>query len=205
MEIFKQDDYKEMMLKYGFAKKRLETEIEILIESFEARAGYNPVEHVKSRIKSFDRVVEKLRKKNLDVTVDNIYRYVYDLVGIRIVCSFMRDVYEIASVIRSTDEFIIKKEIDYIQEAKASGYMSYHMHILVPIHLDNITEYIEAEIQIRTIAMDCWASLDHKLRYKMPDVMPEYLKKELFECAKNMKMIDMKMQKISDIINGIEG
>lgn len=205
MEILKQDDYKEMMLKYGFAKKRLETELEILIESFKARAGYNPVEHMKSRIKTFDRVVEKLKKKNLDVSVDNIYRHVYDFVGVRIVCSFIRDVYEIASIIRATDEFIIKKEIDYIQEPKPSGYMSYHMHILVPIHLDNVTEYIEAEIQIRTIAMDCWASLDHKLRYKMPDAMPENLKKELFGCAKDMKVIDMKMQRLSDIINGIEG
>lgn len=204
MNIIEQEDYKEMMLKYGFAKKRLETEIEILLEAFVARVGYNPVEHVKSRIKSLDRVVEKLKKKNLEVSVFNIYRYVYDLVGIRIVCSFLKDVYDVVSIIRSTNEFIIKEEIDYIKNPKESGYMSYHMHVLVPIHLETVTEYMEAEIQIRTIAMDFWASLDHKLRYKMPSILSDELKNELVECARDIKNIDVKMQRISDVVNEIE-
>ena len=194
-----------MMLKYEFVKKRLETEIEILLKAYEFKAGYNPVEHIKSRIKSISSVISKLKSKNLDITVENITRYVYDMVGIRIICSFVNEVYEIASVIRSANVFIIKKEIDYVKEPKKSGYRSYHMHVLVPIHLENITEYIEAEIQIRTVAMDCWASLDHKLRYKFVGDFPEKLNLEIAQSAADMMKVDKKMQVIADKIYMIEG
>lgn len=200
MEIINDSLFKEMMLKYEFVKKRLETEIEILLKSYEFKAGYNPVEHIKSRIKSFSSVISKLKSKKLDITVENITRYVYDMVGIRIICSFVNEVYEIASVIRSANGFIIKKEIDYVKDPKKSGYRSYHMHVLVPIHLENITEYIEAEIQIRTVAMDCWASLDHKLRYKFIGEFPEKLNLEIAQSASDMMKIDKKMQMIADKI-----
>ena len=205
MEIVNDTIYKEMMLKYEFVKKRLETEIEILLKAYEFKAGYNPVEHIKSRIKSISSVISKLKSKNLDITVENITRYVYDMVGIRIICSFVNEVYEIASVIRSANVFIIKKEIDYVKEPKKSGYRSYHMHVLVPIHLENITEYIEAEIQIRTVAMDCWASLDHKLRYKFVGDFPEKLNLEIAQSAADMMKVDKKMQVIADKIYMIEG
>ena len=204
VELVNSKEYQEMMLKYDFAKKKLETELDILLQEYAYTAGYNPVEHIKSRIKSLDRIIDKLDKKGVEISVDNITRYVYDIVGMRIVCSFIKDVYTIASIIRATDEFIVKDEKDYIEEPKKSGYRSYHMIVLVPIHLENRTEYIEAEIQIRTVAMDCWASLDHKLRYKLPDKVPEHLIDELVESANDMLNIDLKMQKISDIINNIE-
>ena len=204
MELVNDTVFKEMMLKYEFVKKRVETEIEILLKAYEFKAGYNPVEHIKSRIKSFSSVVEKLKSKNLDITVENITRYIYDMVGIRIICSFVNEVYEIASIIRSANGFIIKKEIDYVKFPKKSGYRSYHMHVLVPIHLENITEYIEAEIQIRTVAMDCWASLDHKLRYKFIGDFPEKLNLEIAQSAADMMKIDKKMQKIADEIYIIE-
>lgn len=204
MEIVNDTIFKEMMLKYEFVKKRVETEIEILLKAYEFKTGYNPVEHIKSRIKNISSVFFKLKSKNLDVTVENITRYVYDMVGIRIICSFVNEVYEIASIIRSANGFIIKKEIDYVKEPKKSGYRSYHMHVLVPIHLENITEYIEVEIQIRTVAMDCWASLDHKLRYKFIGEFPEKLNLEIAQSAADMMKIDNKMQKIADEICIIE-
>ena len=204
MEMITNSQFKEMMLKYQFAKKRLETELEILLESYEFKYGYNPVEHKKTRIKSFGSVCEKLQSKGLDVSVENITRYIYDMVGMRIVCSFVNEVYEIASIIRSANEFIIKREIDYVKEPKDSGYRSYHMHVLIPIHLGEITEYIEAEIQIRTVAMDCWASLDHKLRYKFVGQFPEELSKQVAQSANDMMEIDKKMQQIADKVGMIK-
>ena len=199
-----QKEYQEMMLKYEFARKKMETELNILFQEYMFAEKYNLVEHVKSRIKSLDRIVSKLERKKKDITVDNICRYVYDVVGVRIVCSFIKDVYKIADIIRSLGEFIVKSEKDYIKEPKKSGYRSYHMIVLVPIHLENRTEYIQVEIQIRTVAMDCWASLDHKLRYIGPDNLTKELENEILESANDMLKIDLKMQRISDVINGFE-
>lgn len=204
MELVNENSYKEMMLKYEFAKKRVETDLEILLQEYAFKVGYNPVEHIKSRIKSYDRIVEKLNRKKQDVTVDNIVKYVSDVVGMRIVCSFIKDVYTIVDIIHSTGEFILKSEKDYIKEPKESGYRSYHMIVLVPIHLEGRCEYIPVEIQIRTVAMDCWASLDHKLRYRYPDRISEELESQIVESANDMLEIDMKMQHISDVINEVE-
>ena len=204
MNLELQKEYQEMMLKYEFARKKMETELNILFQEYLFAEKYNLVEHVKSRIKSLDRIVSKLERKKKDITVDNICRYVYDVVGVRIVCSFIKDVYKIADIIRSLGEFIVKSEKDYIKEPKKSGYRSYHMIVLVPIHLENRTEYIQVEIQIRTVAMDCWASLDHKLRYISPDNLTKELENEILESANDMLKIDLKMQRISDVINGFE-
>lgn len=201
MELERSVEYQEMMLKYEFAKKKVETDLEILLREYAFKEGYNPVEHIKSRIKSYERIVEKLKRKEKDITVPNILSNVSDVVGMRIVCSFIKDVYTIADIIRSTGEFVLKSEKDYIEEPKESGYRSYHMIVLVPIHLENRTEYIPVEIQIRTIAMDCWASLDHKLRYRYPDKISLELEKEIVESANDMLEIDGKMQRISDVIN----
>lgn len=201
MELERSKEYQEMMLKYEFAKKKVETDLEILLREYAFKEGYNPVEHIKSRIKSFERIVAKLNRKEKEITVPNILSYVSDVVGVRIVCSFIKDVYTIVDIIRSTGEFILKDEKDYIEEPKESGYRSYHMIVLVPIHLENRTEYIPVEIQIRTIAMDCWASLDHKLRYRYPNKINSELENEIVESANDMLEIDKKMQRISDVIN----
>ena len=155
---------KELMLKYSFALEVLKTEMNILIKNYEYKNSYNPVEHIKSRIKTKESAIKKLEKKGYDLTYENLEKHVHDMVGLRIVCSFMSDVYEIVDLIKNSKQFKIVEEKNYILNPKDSGYSSYHLNILVPIHLDNETEYVEAEIQIRTIAMDFWASLDHKNR-----------------------------------------
>lgn len=203
MEILKDKDFKELMLKYEFAKKRLVTELEILLEEYEFNNGYSPVEHTKARIKKFDSIVKKLDRKGYDVSVLNIQRHVHDVVGIRIVCSFLSDVYDIINIIKSSKQFIIKDEVDYIKSPKESGYTSYHINLLVPIHLEGKTEYIEAEIQIRTIAMDCWASLDHKLRYKLVNTTKE-LENEMHSCANKMVEIDKMMQHLCEEVKNLK-
>ncbi len=195
-----ENDLKDVMLKYNFAKKVLETELSILIDEYEFNYGYNPVEHIKYRIKTMESATKKLAKKNLELTVSNLVRYVNDMVGVRIVCSFISDVYKIVDIIKSSKQFIIKNESDYIKNPKNSGYTSYHINILVPIHLFDKTEYIEAEIQIRTVAMDCWASIDHKLRYKLPSDIPEQLEQEMLLRAEEMRDMDKKMDMLNSML-----
>lgn len=200
--ILEEKEFEEVMLKYDFAMKRLETELDILLKEHEFKYGSNPVEHTKSRIKSLDSASKKLKKKGYDLTVDNLIRYVHDMIGIRIICSFISDVYDIVDIIKSSNEFILKEECDYIKNPKDSGYSSYHLNVLIPLHLEEITEYVEAEIQIRTVAMDCWASLEHKLSYKLPKRVPSDIKRKLIDCASEIEKLDLKMQKTYEIIKG---
>lgn len=198
------DEYREAMLKYNFALKKLETELDILLEEYKFNHGYNPVEHTKSRIKTLDSILGKLDRKGLSYSVDNIVRNIHDVVGVRIVCSFLEDVYKLVGMIKSSKEFIVKDESDYIKDPKDTGYSSYHLNLLVPVHLFNRTEYVEAEIQIRTVAMDCWASLDHKLRYKLTEDIPEELKIEMEEQAKEIRKLDKSVQRLYEIVKKYE-
>ncbi len=200
INLLEQREFQEVMLKYNFAKQRLETELDILLREYEFNNGYNPVEHTKSRIKSVSSAIKKLSKRGYEVSIDNLVRHVHDMIGLRIVCSFLSDVYDIVNIIKSSNQFVIKDESDYIKNPKNSGYSSYHMNILVPIHLEERTEYIEAEIQIRTVAMDCWASLDHKLRYKLPDDIPDTLEEKMLNCSLEIERLDVKMQKLYEIV-----
>ena len=169
-------------------------------EEYKFKNEYNPVEHIKTRIKSFSSIKGKLERKGLDVTVENMIHDVHDIVGIRIVCSFLADVYEIVGILKSSKQFIVKDESDYIKNPKDSGYSSYHINLLVPVHLLDRTEYIEAEVQIRTVAMDCWASLDHKLRYKLPEELPESINSNMNLRAKEIRNLDKSMQYLHELI-----
>lgn len=190
-----------LMLKYNFALQLLETQFNILIKEFEFKNKYNPVEHVKSRIKSEKSIIDKLNKKGYKVTAKNMIQHVHDIIGIRIVCSFLSDVYDIVDIIKSSKQFKIKEEKDYIKNPKSTGYMSYHLIVLVPIYLNETVEYIEAEVQIRTSAMDFWASIDHKIQYKFPSKIPEEVKKEMFNCAVDIRKLDEKMYQLNEIVN----
>lgn len=190
-----------LMLKYNFALQLLETQFNILIKEFEFKNKYNPVEHVKSRIKSEKSIIDKLNKKGYKVTAKNMILHVHDIIGIRIVCSFLSDVYDIVDIIKSSKQFKIKEEKDYIKNPKSTGYMSYHLIVLVPIYLNETVEYIEAEVQIRTSAMDFWASIDHKIQYKFPSEIPEEVKNEMFNCAVDIRKLDEKMYQLNEIVN----
>ena len=187
----------ELMLKYNFALQLLETQFNILIKEFEFKNKYNPVEHMKSRLKTEKSIIDKLNKKGYEVTTKNMISHVHDIIGIRIVCSFLEDVYDIVDIIKSSKQF--KK--DYIKNPKSTGYMSYHLIVLVPIYLNETVEHVEAEIQIRTSAMDFWASIDHKVQYKFPSEIPEEVKKEMYNCSLDIRKLDEKMQQLNEFVN----
>ena len=189
------------MLKYNFALQLLETQFNILIKEFEFKNKYNPVEHMKSRLKTEKSIIDKLNKKGYEVTTKNMILHVHDIIGIRIVCSFLDDVYDIVDIIKSSTQFKIKEEKDYIKNPKSTGYMSYHLIILVPIYLNETVEHVEAEIQIRTSAMDFWASIDHKVQYKFPSEIPEEVKKEMYNCSLDIRKLDEKMQQLNEFVN----
>jgi len=197
-----EDDEMEMLYyKYEYAKAMLETEVNILIKDFERKYGYTPVEHIKSRLKTKDSIEKKLKNKGYEINEDNIIKHIDDIVGIRIVVSFLSDVYDIVSVISHSTNLIIKERRDYISYPKASGYSSYHFKILVPIYLEGYVEYIPAEIQIRTMAMDFWASLDHKIRYKFQEKIPEEVQEEMNAYAKDIQELDRKMYELNKIMS----
>ena len=191
----------ELMLKYNFALQLLETQFNILIKEFEFKNKYNPVEHMKSRLKTEKSIIDKLNKKGYEVTTKNMILHVHDIIGIRIVCSFLEDVYDIVDIIKSSKQFKIKEEKDYIKNPKSTGYMSYHLIVLVPIYLNETVEHVEAEIQIRTSAMDFWSSIDHKIQYKFPSEIPEEVKKEMYNCSLDIRKLDEKMQQLNEFVN----
>ena len=193
-------EWKEILLKYKFAKIMLEAELEVLLKEYEYKIKTTPVEHIKSRLKSESSKLKKLADKGYEPTVENVEKHIHDIIGFRIVCSFLSDVYDIVNIIKSSQNFKIKNESDYIANPKDTGYVSYHLNVLVPIHLEERLEYVEAEIQIRTLAMDFWASLDHKLQYKLPKEIPVYLQRELLSCSDEIKILDAKMQHLYEII-----
>lgn len=188
-------------IKYEYAKKMLETELDILIHSFELKHGYTPVEHIKSRIKSIPSIQKKLEKRGYSYTEENIEKHVTDVIGVRIVVSFLSDVYDIVSLITHSTNIILKERRDYIANPKESGYTSYHLIVLVPIYLESYVEYIPAEIQVRTVAMDFWASLDHKIRYKFKEEIPEEVQVEMKNYAKDIQELDRKMYHMNQIMN----
>lgn len=196
-------DINEFMLKNEFAKQILETQLNILIKEFEYNNNYNPVEHIKSRIKTIESIREKLNKKRYEYNLRNIQLHVHDIVGIRIVCSFISDVYDMVKIIKNSGQFEIVNEKDYIETPKDTGYISYHLIVRVPVHLNKNIEYIEAEIQIRTMAMDFWASIDHKIQYKLENA-PEAMQNELYQRSLDIKSLDNRMNQLNKIIKQYE-
>lgn len=188
------------MEKCQYAKQMLETQIDVMIKDFTFHRGYNPVEHIKGRIKSIESIKEKLEKYNRDWNANNIIKHVKDIVGIRIICSFLSDVYDIVYILTHSKNIIIKEREDYIREPKDTGYMSYHLQVLVPIYLQEHVEYIECEIQIRTMAMDFWAALDHKMAYKFPIEIPNEIKNKMYEYAKTIQELDKKMMDLNKVV-----
>lgn len=190
-----------LMLKYEFALEELITQLKISIKEFEFNNNYQLVEHIKTRIKTKESAIKKLEAKGYEINIENLKKHVHDMVGVRIVCSFLPDVYDIVSIIENAKNLKIKEKRNYIDNPKKSGYSSYHVIVEVPIYLENGIEYIDAEIQIRTMAMDFWASLDHKLQYKFSEVIPEEVKKEMYDCSLAIKRLDNKMLGLHEIVN----
>lgn len=194
------DEWKRMQLIYNAALKEVNTKLEILNSEFQMAHRYNPIEHITARIKSPDSIAKKLRHQGRALTVENIVRYINDVAGIRIICSFTSDIYQISDLIRKQSDVKVLKIKDYIANPKSNGYTSYHMIVTVPIFLSDMTIDTKVEIQIRTIAMDFWASLEHKMYYKFEGNAPENIRRELKECADLVGFLDRKMLAINEEI-----
>ena len=198
------DSWKEVQLVYSSALKEIGTKLEILNDEFQHVHKYNPIEHIKSRIKTSDRIVRKLKKHDCESTIENMVRYVNDIAGVRIICSFTTDVYRIAQMLERQRDLNIIDVQDYIQYPKSSGYKSYHMIVSVPIYLSERRVEAKVEIQIRTVAMDFWASLEHKINYKFDVNVPDHIKDELLECAKMVSELDEKMLSLNEEVKALE-
>lgn len=194
------DSWETVMFLYNSALKEVGTKLEILNDEFVHIHKYNPIEYIKSRIKTPESIVKKLKKAGLESTIENMITYVKDIAGIRIVCSFTSDIYRLAEMIGKQNDLTVVSVKDYIKHPKDSGYKSFHMIVTVPIFLSDRIVNTKVEIQIRTIAMDFWASLEHKIYYKFEGNAPEYISRDLRECAEIVANLDAKMLQLNEAI-----
>lgn len=185
--------WNEVILTYSAALKQVNTKLEILNDEFQLVHQYNPIEHIKSRLKTAESIVKKLKKYGRESSIENMVTYVNDIAGIRIICSFTDDIYEIAQMITKQSDIKVIEVKDYIQNPKPSGYMSYHMLVSIPVYLSDKIVETKVEIQIRTVAMDFWASLEHKINYKFEGNVPEDIRSELVACAQMVSILDNRM------------
>ena len=197
------DSWKEVTLIYHAALRQVQTKMEILNDEFQHVHQYNPIEHIKARIKSPESIVKKLKRNGYESTIDNMVQHINDIAGIRIICSFTSDIYRIVDMISEQKDIKVIGVKDYITYPKASGYKSYHMIVTVPVYLSDRIVDTKVEIQIRTVAMDFWASLEHKIHYKFEGDAPEHIKNELVECAKLVADLDARMLSLNDEILAI--
>ena len=193
-----EDEWNRALLLYDSVLREINTKLEILNNEFKQAHQYNPIEHITSRIKSPESIARKIRKKGLELTVENIVKYVNDVACVRSISSFTSDIYRIASSISNQDDVTVLRVKDYIANPKPNGYMSYHMIVSIPIFLTNDVIDTKVEIQIRTIAMDFWASLEHKIYYKFEGKAPAGIRDELKECANIISFLDEKMLSINE-------
>jgi len=194
------EEWERMQLIYDAALREVNTKLETLNKEFKMRHQYNPIEHMTSRIKSPESIAKKLRRNGWDLSVENIVRCINDVAGIRIICSYTTDIYRIARLLAAQSDVTVLKVKDYIEQPKPNGYRSYHMIISVPVFLSEQMINTKVEIQIRTIAMDFWASLEHKMYYKFEGNAPEHIRRELKECADLAAFLDQKMLAINEEI-----
>ena len=194
------DSWKTIMFLYNAALKEMGTKLEILNDEFQHVHKYNPIEHIKKRVKSPESIVKKLRHYGYETSIENMVKYVNDSAGVRLICSFSSDIYRLAGMIGNQSDIKVLSIKDYIKNPKPSGYKSYHMLVSVPIYLTDSVVDTKVEIQIRTIAMDFWASLEHKIYYKFEGNAPEYISRDLRECADMVSTLDEKMLSLNEAI-----
>ena len=180
---------------YKAAIKEISTKLEILDDEFSVKHDYNPIHHIESRVKSIQSIFAKMEKKGLDMTIAGV-NALTDIAGIRVICNYKDDVYTIAKLLTAQDDIELIREKDYITDPKPSGYRSLHIVVLVPVFLSEGCKKVPVEIQIRTIAMDTWASLEHELKYKRKQKLSEKDELQLLRCAEAMAEVDRRMQEI---------
>ena len=198
------NDIRELMTFYRCAIMEIETKFHVLNERFKLSMDRNPIDSIHTRLKSLDSIADKLKRKGAPMTIEAIEANLSDVAGIRVICSFIDDIYMLADCLVSQDDITLIRIKDYIKNPKENGYRSLHLIVEVPIFLDTEKRIMKVEVQLRTIAMEFWANLEHQLRYKK-DLSPELLKStstELSECARLSAALDMRMKSVRDAIDG---
>ncbi len=191
-----------LMTYYQCAIMEIETKFKVLNQEYSLQYDKNPIESIKTRVKSYDSLLRKIRRKNIPLNLTAIEENIHDIAGVRVICSFPDDIYELAESFLKQDDITLIEKKDYIQNPKPSGYRSLHLIVQVPIFLQNTKKFVTVEVQLRTIAMDFWASLEHKMRYKknIPVEQVKFLQDELSDCAKQSAALDERMQNIRKVI-----
>ena len=192
-----------LMSYYECAIMEVETKFRVLNHELSLEYDNNPIESIKTRIKSPESLAYKMQRKNIKLTLDNVEENINDVAGIRVICSFPKDIYMLKECLEKQDDIQILCEKDYIKEPKANGYRGLHLIVEIPIFLHKEKKYMKVEVQLRTIAMDFWASLEHKLKYKKNTDTPEEIVDELRECADEIGRLDLKMQEIHKRIENL--
>lgn len=187
-----------LMSYYQCAIMEIETKFKVLNQEYSLEYDKNPIEGIKTRIKSYDSLVRKIRRKNIPMSLASIEENIKDIAGVRVICSFPEDIYELADSFLKQDDIVLIEKKDYIKNPKPSGYRSLHLIVQVPIFQQKNKKMVNVEVQFRTIAMDFWASLEHKLRYKkdIPEDQAQQLQEELLACATQSAQLDERMQEI---------
>lgn len=200
-------EYQTLMAYYRCAIMEIETKFKVLNEIFSLEQERNHIETIKSRLKSPESVVEKLERKGLSMTVQAIEENLFDIAGVRVICPFVQDIYILAECLLSQDDIKLIRKKDYIKKPKENGYRSMHLIVEIPIFLKNEKRHMKVEVQLRTIAMDCWASLEHRLRYKknLDAEVTNMLSEELRNCADISANLDLRMEKIKEFIENKQG
>lgn len=184
------------MIRYDFARKEVRTRMEILQQEFESIHEYSPIEHISHRLKTPDSILRKAHRRGCALSLESIEQNIRDIAGIRVTCSFVSDLYRVASMLVQQSDISVEKYKDYIEQPKPSGYRSLHLIVLIPVYLSDRVIRMPVEIQLRTIAMDFWASLEHKIYYKYNREVPQRLRDELHDAASDVEKLDRKMESI---------
>lgn len=190
------EEMNETLLIYRSAIKEVKTKLDILDDELKIRRKRNPIEYMKSRVKTPGSIMDKLQRRGFDMSIDSAKKNLNDIAGIRVICSFVGDIYDIADMLKRQDDIKLIEEKDYIKNPKPNGYRSLHLVVEVPIFFSDHAESVRVEVQIRTIAMDFWASLEHKLYYKTLGESPIHITNDLKECADLIASTDTRMQDI---------
>lgn len=194
-------DFRELMMHYECAMLEVKTKLDILNAELTAKGSHNPFESIKTRIKKPMSIIDKMKRDGVPVTLENVENHLNDVAGIRVICSFPDDIYRLADYLMNQDDVRVIKCKDFIKNPKENGYRSLHLIIEVPIFLTTQKKYMRVEVQFRTIAMDFWASLEHKLKYKKNVPNSEAISEELFYCAELINQLDGRMQQIREKID----
>ena len=198
-------DYFTIQNVYSAAIKEMSTKLEILDSEFHFRYKRNPIHNIQTRLKSPQSIFNKLLKKGLDSDLKTVTDNITDIAGIRVICQYIDDIYTIAELLTNQDDVTVVRVSDYIKRPKENGYRSLHIVVNIPVFFSDRKEHVNVEIQIRTIAMDYWASLEHELKYKNPESVPAEIKAKLLECAETIAETDKKMQDIYRTLSGLSG